>query len=285
MQEISFFHTNFTFNHSKLFDLSVSFRRDGFSFIIIDRDDEVLYASCFQPFDESLSHGDYLIACRSFLEHEAFSYSYKHVSCLFTTERITIVPASLCNQDDLRTILEFNHSLPDDEVVFSYPLINADSVLVYAVSKKLVDYCSERFGDFVNFPHSAPLLESSILHNKLEDSYSVFISLESSFFDIVILNRGQIIMYNTYSFTNINDYVYYVMNVFEQLKLNQMKTPVILSGKISKTSSYFDATCMFIKHVSLVQALPLHTKMMSVSPFNNIPYPLFYQLFTINLCE
>jgi hypothetical protein len=285
MQEISFFHTNFSYNHSKSFDLSVSFRRDGFSFVIINRDDEVLYASYFQPFDESLSQDEYLGACRSFLQHEAFSYSYKHVSCLFATEKITLVPASLCNQDDLRTILGFNHSLCEDETVFSYRLINADSVLVYAVSKQLVDYCSERLGDFVNFPHSAPLLESSILHNKLEDSYSVFISLESTFFDIVILNRGQIIMYNTFLFTNINDYVYYVMNVFEQLKLNQMKTPIILSGNISETSSYFDATAMFIKHVSLVQALPVHTKMMSVSPFNNIPYPLFYQLFTLHLCE
>ncbi|MFO7869666.1 MAG: DUF3822 family protein [Bacteroidales bacterium] len=286
MQNITFFHSNFLYSQTDSYHLSISFRRDGFSFIIVDRDADELQASVFYSIDDSLSYDEYVEECSRFLNHEAFSYSYKQISCMYSSHHITIAPKSLCKQDDLRTILQFNHEIDKDESVYAYSLTNSDAVLVYAVSQQLIDMCRGRFEQsFDMFPHSASLLESSILHNKLEDGYSVFISLESSFFDIVILHKGNIIMYNTFSFANINDYVYYIMNVFEQLQLNQMKTPVVLTGRISKTSSYYEATCMFIKNVTIVQPLPLHAKMIARPPFTDISYPLFYQLFTINICE
>lgn len=283
MKDLHLVHTDFSYSHSDTYELSILFRQDGISFIITGQDYERLFAIYHESFDinSDKSNSAY---CNDFFEHEAFTYRYKKISCLFSTERITIVPASLYKQDDLETIFRLNHPLQEKESLVSYTFRNAESFVIYPVSQELLSLCTQKLGiDFQVYPHIAPLFESAILQNKHSEKTCVYISIQSTFFDVLILKGPRIALYNTFTYTNINDYVFYVMNVFEQLHLNPMQIPVILTGKTSP--SYIDATAMFIKHVETISQLPSHTKMIQQPPFTEISFPFFHTLFCSNLCE
>ena len=283
MKDLHLVHTNFSYSHSDTYELSILFRQNGISFIITGQDYERLYIAHHESFDLN-SHKTYNEFCNDFFKHETFTYRYKKISCLFSTERITIVPASLYKQEDFEPIFTINHQLQKKESLVSYTIRNAESFLIYPVSQELLSLCSQKLGiDYQVYPHVAPLFESAILHNKHTEKTCVYISIQSSFFDILIINGPQIILYNTFTYTNINDYVFYVMNVFEQLHLNPMQTSVILTGKT--TTAYIEATAMFIKQVETISQLPSHTKMIQQPPFSEIPFPFFHTLFCSNLCE
>lgn len=285
MQDISIAHTDFSYINSKLYDLSISFRRDGFSFSVWNSDSGNLMSVYFKTISDSCSEEEYNLECTKFLQHEAFSYSYSKTSIVYVTEKVTLIPAALYNTDDLEAYFSLNHTLRGNEIIETYKVKNAESVIVYALSKRLKNDCIDKFGaQVLFFPQTAPLLESSILENKLVESKTVFVSLESTFFDVIILEGQKVVMCNSYDFTNVNDYVYYLMNVYEQLGLNTLKDKVVLSGRISRTSSYYDATKMFIKNTEIKVPLPTQQNILQ-TPFNQISFPLFSQLINLRLCE
>lgn len=286
MQDIFITHPDFSYSHTNTYELSIAFRPDAISFIISGKDYEQIFAAYYKEIESYTNHEEYIQACEAFFAHEACKHNYKKTSCVFFTERITIVPASLFSLDDLPTIFSFNHVLSEKESVLSYKITNADSFLLYPVHKQLLALCTKNLGiDFQTYPQSAALFEASILENKHEAKPRVWISLESSFFDIIVLQGPNVLLYNTFTFSNVNDYVYYVMNVFEQLQLNPMITPVVVSGKINPQSSYYEATSMFIKQVQIVEPYPSQKKHIETLPFTKLSFPLFFQLFSLRLCE
>ncbi len=283
MKDLHLQHIDFDYSLSETYELSILFRQNGISFIITKHNHEQLLTVHHELFDKNknTSYNDY---CKTVFQHKAFSYTYKKVSCLFSTERCTIVPISLYVQNDLETIFTVNHPLHDKEILESYKIKNAESFIIYPISQELHALCTQKFGANLHiYPHIAPLFESAMLQSKQSEKTQMYISIQKSFFDMLIVNGSNILFYNTFTFSNINDYIFYVMNVFEQLQLNPMQIPVVLTGRTP--ASYVDATEMFIKNVETISPLPSHKKMIQQPPFSEISFPYFYSLFCCNICE
>ncbi len=285
MQDISITHIEFSYTNALQYELSISLRRDGFSFCIQNKEDKNLLSVFFQSIDEEIPEEEYIKQCKKFLTHEAFTYSYSKVRIVATSLKATIIPQELFDENSAKEILDFNYSLNNTERVFSYNLKKSDSVIVYAYFSEILDVCNQLFSsNYSLFPQTAPFLELAIQKNIQEVQTKVYISLESSFFDVVVLKGTKILLYNKFDFTNVNDYVYYVMNTYKQLALDPITVPTELSGKISVGSTYFDATQMFIKNVSVAQPFSNSEQFLNV-PFKSVPYSLFEQTINSFQCE
>jgi len=281
MQDISIKHSKFSFINSKDYSVSISFRRDGFSFCIWDKLTKEVKELCYKPISDNLSDYQYQQESIKFLSNPSFSTPYKDVSIIIVSNRVTIVPNSFNTTESVKDIFTFNHEIKTGDIIMSQELKCSEDVILYSLSNFIKETCSIKFGKNVRFySQASPFIEAAFQHNI--NNTSIYISLESTFFDVLIIKNKTIKMYNTYTFKNVNDYMFYVMNIFEKFQLDQLNVPLYISGRISEDSSYLSATKMFIKDVNITPPLFKET---IVEPFNTISHALFSQHFNLSLCE
>lgn len=285
MQDIFYTQQDYSKQYTHLQKISISLRPDGFSFVIQAVDTEKLLAVFHKNIDATIQNLQYILALQDFFAHDLLQQTFQRVTIVYVSPKITIIPSALYSPDTLSLFFQTNHVLVPNEVVLHYKLKQTEGYLVFSIPQPILDVCYSTFGKQVYIiPQAAPFLESSSIQNKLLPQKQVYVSLENSFFDIAVLEGQKILLYNTFEYANNNDYIYFVMNVFEQLQLHPMEQKIVLSGIISKASHYYESTCMFISHVHIVEPSQSHKDFLQY-PFEHAAYPLFSNLCNVGLCE
>ena len=150
-------------------------------------------------------------------------------------------------------------------------------------NKKFTKLFNEKY-NYIKFYHqSSPFIENALIENKNQKfDYKVYIYNYVSFFDIIVITPQKLLFYNSFKYHNENDFIYFLMNVFEQLKLNPALTPVYLMGNISKLSDYYETLKKFITNIKFKK----NTNNFNYSyVFNQIPEHYFFNLLNLYQCE
>lgn len=284
MHDIFYIQPNFSKQHTAQ-RISISLRQDGFSFVIHAADSDTLLAAFHTTIPEPPTTLHYIEALQTFFAHDALQQSFERVSIVYVTPKITIIPSALFSAHTLSLLFETNHVLLPTESVLHYSLQKTDGYIVFAMPQTIIDACNTKFGTNIRIlPQAAPFLESGCIQNKLVTTKQVHVNIEQSFIDIAVFDGQKILLHNTFEYSNNNDYMYFVMNVYEQLQLHPMEHPLVLSGIISKASHYYESAQMFIQHVNIVEPSQSHKYFLS-HPFEPATYPLFSNLCNVSLCE
>lgn len=284
MQDIHYIDSQFQTHIQNKLALSISIRRDGFAFLILDKDLHKIIATQYTNTQHPFLESDYMSSLENFLQQDFLQNQFDSVSIIYVSNKTTIIPASLFNIEQLPLLYSTNQILEENETVYHYKSKNVESYLVYSIPNSIYSVCKTAMPTCEFFPQSAPILEFSILQNKPLSSKCVYISVENSYFDIIVLDGPKLMLSNSFEYTNLNDFIYYIMNVFEQLQLPATNTPTVVLGKISKASNYYTSLQMFIKNISIV--VPLSSQQyLTEYPFNNASFPLFSAISNLSLCE
>jgi len=269
MQDISFVSESYSKRKPKDCRLSISIREDGFSFLIVHKREILAYSYVRAPkqtIEESF---------KNFLAQDILRQTFQAVSVIIVTPSFTFVPKKFYDDSMLQSYVSLNFPENERDSFITYESIETDVVVLFPIPLKLWGLCRTAFKaqDVVSYvPQVAPLLE---LHCK-ERKDKLVISVENSFFSALYVKSKEVRFCNAFSFSTVNDFTYYIMNIYEQLHLNPLETPLELSGKISAGSPYFKALQVFIKHVSMVDASDYPA---------TFPLTLFYNHCHIALCE
>lgn len=171
----------------------------------------------------------------------------------FASNQTTIIPESFFNEESYTDLFHFNFLEDKNKNIKFYHLNKEKLYVLFDINKELLSYFDNNFNNYVLIPHAATFIQTNlkkaIVH---EDEFSdkIFIQIFNDFFDIMYVKDKALKFYNTFSYNSSNDILYYILNVFEQLKINQEKTEVILSGLIKKDSATVLNLKKFIKFVN-----------------------------------
>ena len=269
MQDLHFVSEDYTKRKPKDYRLSISIRRDGFSFLIVHKDDVKAF-SYITVDDETREE-----QLQKFLNQDIFKETFGAVTIIIVQPNLTLVPKKLYDDSMLEQYAELNFPHSETESVITYETMNSDCVVLFPIEKSVWSLCRLVFKnqEMVSYvPHVAPLLEIGAKNRKEK----LYISVESNFFTALYVKHKDIRFCNSFEFKNVNDFMFYLMNIVEQLKLDPVEIPVEIFGKMSENSSYFSAIRLFIKNASVAS-----------SPKTNVafPYSLFYNHCNIALCE
>ncbi|MCQ2959968.1 MAG: DUF3822 family protein [Bacteroidales bacterium] len=269
MQDLIFVSEDYNKRKPKDYRLSISIRRDGFSFLIMYKQQVLAYSYT------TVSEENRKTAFKSFLEQEILQEKFAAVTFIIVTPKFTLVPKKMYDDSMWELYSDLNFKKSDSESVISYESENSDVVVLFPIETDFWALCRTAFKEqhVVSYvPQVAPLLEKNIKTRQEK----LCISVESSFFTAMLVKGKKLMFCNSFEFSNVNDFLFYVMNIVEQLHLDPQSLQIELSGKISGKSSYFSAIQMFVKNVSMVEN-DLKTK--------NFPFSLFYNHCNIALCE
>jgi len=285
MHNISLIDETLDKNLTANYNLSIQVSLDGFSFCIKDlirnkyivlkhidfSDDEVSYASLFDKINECFNN------------EELLNKTYKSSQFCFVTQKSTLVPASLYQAENSNNIYNFSLELEKYEQINSDYLSSINSYNIYSINSDIYNLLKINHPNIKISHQASSFIEMLFANykNKLKQK-AIFINVNPLFFDVAIINQNDLLLYNTFKHKNEKDFIYFIMYIFEQLKLNPENDEVILMGDILENSNYHNILKKYIRQVRFEK--PTSDQIFSYT-FNSIASHIFLNLFNLNKCE
>ena len=273
---------NFDKNITTSYFLSIQLALDGFSFCVLDpiSNEYILFYHKNISINESL----FGVTDSEIANNEYLQLPYQKTFVLFQTKHNTLIPSSLFDEKQKEDYLNFcfNPNKYEEEITFSHKIKMADSYCIFSIPEKFSDLLSSKFSNVFYFNQTIPFIESALLNTTFNtDQHLVYINVQNSCFDIIIIAGNNLKLHNTFNFHNKKEFLYYTLLVFEQLKLNTHTSHIYLSGRVSKTDDIYSMLKKYIKHVEIANESK-HFKFAAV--FKQVSLVNHINLINIPLC-
>jgi len=139
-------------------------------------------------------------------------------------------------------------------IFISEKALHADfnkGVNVYVPYVNINNYIYEKFGAF-NYKHfSTVLIENLLLEEKNNTNAKMFVHVETTHFEIIVVQQGQLVLYNSFEFKTKEDFIYYILFTAEQLNLTPDTLQLVLLGLINANDTLYNIAYKYIRHVHI----------------------------------
>ncbi|MDN3618042.1 MULTISPECIES: DUF3822 family protein [Polaribacter] len=244
-----------TVTHSKDTKLSIQFNLDGFSFCIINNTTkETNYFSEYVFKEKQLTPENLLKKIEEIFKTDIhLQKDFSSVLVIHQNNLFSLVPNQYFSEDVLSEYLNFNiKTLATDFIAYDdIESINAKNVYVPYVN--INNYLFQNFGEFEYQHHLTILIEKLISANNSDDK-KVFVNVSKENYDIVVLENKQLQFSNSFNFQTKEDFIYYILFTFEQLKLDVEKIGLFFTGDIEPESEIYKITYQYIRNVSFLES-------------------------------
>ena len=165
----------------------------------------------------------------------------------------TLVPQALFDEDELKTYLSFNHPIEDSsQFKFHFTkLESVEAVAVFAIPRSMEFMLKAKLPPYQLIHFSSPIIESLGIEKMKQNE--LLIHVQTDQFEIVHAPNGKLKFFNSFQYQSKEDFIYYLLYVMEQLKLEQESTKLILVGEIEKESAIYKLLYTYINEVAFGQ--------------------------------
>jgi hypothetical protein len=280
MPFLELFDETLDINSTENYDLSMQISQCGFAFTLLDsiRNKYILLRSS-EPDENKYFSSEQIIDIIG--KDDFLSKKYRKVSIIFPTPKFTLVPAPLFDPAKKEEYFSFNLVKDDGDVVFSNRIADPDSYIIFSVPLQYSEIRERLFPSVHPFHHTKPLLTQISHTSKGSTGHYIHLHIEKEFFNLFIYDRGSLVFSNTFKFRNINDILYYVLNVFRSKELSNEET-IFFSGESERFDEIWSAFSQYIHNLKF--SVPSGNYTFSYV-FNDIALQRFINLFTVSNCE
>lgn len=234
-------------------ELSIQVNLNGLSFCILNRTSNTIEFLKHIPFEQKLTPSDALNRLKAEMSsNTVFSDEFDSVMVIHQNELSTLIPKDLYDDKQKADYLKFNAKILKTDFITHDEIAVNNSINVYIPYVNINNYIFETFGEFI-YKHSSTLLIDTVLQriNKTEDS-EIFIHVNNSTIEVLAIDKGQLQLFNVFEYHSKEDFIYYILFVFEQLKLDTETAKVVLSGRIKKDDELYTILYTYVRHVEFI---------------------------------
>lgn len=220
-------------------------------------------------------------------ENPFLQIQYQSINIAFVNDRATILPNAIFNKSELATYHQFNFVKQSEDVFFHDSFTNIAAQNVFAIPDYLINSFSEvnnkRICHF-----STSLIEASLLYAKSTNALSlVDVHVLPNSFQILIIKNQQLALYNSFDYQTSEDFIYYLLFVLEQQKIDNKQASIRLLGEVEKNSTIYNLLYTYINEVTIVpkRALMKDVPLKLSYVFDDINAAYYYSIFQQYLCE
>ncbi|MFL5765708.1 MAG: DUF3822 family protein [Bacteroidia bacterium] len=188
-----------------------------------------------------------------FGESKLTSHKYHHVTCCIAHELSTLVPSPLFEEDRKRMYLKFNSSLEGNELILVDEIRSLDAKNVFALPFSVKAKLDSQFPGIVYHHASSPLINSIVAENKNKDGKRMFVHVQGSHFEVVVIDNRSLLFYNTFKHFSPEDFIYYLLFVCEQLQLNPETIDTYLLGEVDKGTPIHTVAHKYIRKLKFAE--------------------------------
>jgi hypothetical protein len=213
-------------DHSEHLVFTLKVASDHFSFSLYDPvTDGSYFYSKILPERESDAFSSFK---QFFFDNPFIASSFRKVYIINGYPEFTFVPEVLYKEDDIESLFEFNMSDSTGKIL-SQKLRTPSMVILHKMPEEVYQFLNRSFTDVKFVHHLSPLIV--YFQNKSKTLASQFVvNLNDKRLDILCFSQGNFILGNSFQVSRIQDVVYYVLFTWKQLKLDQIKDYIYITG-------------------------------------------------------
>ena len=178
-----------------------------------------------------------------------FLGEFKQVQVMVGSQPSTLVPTVLFDEDNQADYIDFMTSKSSDSKVLTDHLNSIDSKNIYNLPSELVQKLNDYFPNAKLIHASTNFIESIISKHKNEEGIMSFVNINSSTFDLIVSEGKKLHYNNSFDYTSDEELLYYLLFVFEQLKLNPESCSLTIFGNLNSKSDLFGLIRKYIRNV------------------------------------
>ncbi|MEG9326316.1 DUF3822 family protein [Salinimicrobium catena] len=172
----------------------------------------------------------------------------------YSNELYTLVPQKFFDEKNASDYLKFNTRILETDYV-AHDLIEPPGIVnVYIPYTNINNFFFEKYGEFEYRHCITTLAENFIKESTSEDQKTkVFVNCYPRGYDIVVVKKGQLLLTNSFTCHTKEDFIYYLLFTAEQLELDPNEFELILVGKITANSDYYQIAYRYIRNISFLK--------------------------------
>ncbi len=231
-------------------ELSIQLSLNGLSFCILNSDTNTIGSLKHFELEKRQTPFELLDTLKHIFNTESITgHAYDKVTLVYVNELSTLVPKALFNENAMADYLKLNAKiLKTDFITFDDIAIN-DTVNVYVPYVNINNYIYEVFGCFTYKHFSTILIEQLLKVEKHSNDSKLYVNVFKTHFEIVAIDKGSLLLYNSFTYNTPEDFIYYVLFTIEQLQFNPETIPLILLGNIQKDDVLYGILYRYIRDV------------------------------------
>ncbi|MDY0098768.1 MAG: DUF3822 family protein [Bacteroidales bacterium] len=206
---------------------------------------------------------------------------YKKVNIITPSAKMTLVPEPLYSSERIQDYYTFNHLIEDGDIILENKISDPDLYVIFSFPRRITEFLSAHFTGVKFLHHINPLLKHLSGLRKNITGYCIQLHIEKGFFNLVILDRNTLRFCNTFSFSNVSDILYYVLNVFKKLDIDQNET-IYISGSCFRYDDLYSGLSAYIGNLRYSEP---SEKYSFSYVFNEAVIHRYLNLFTTPDCE
>ncbi|MES2730528.1 MAG: DUF3822 family protein [Bacteroidota bacterium] len=211
---------------------------------------------------------------------------WKSVRVAVRDQVFTLVPGSLFKKENLSQYLNLvkDGTTAESNKAHSFRHPSSDMVSIFSVDSRIAEWFGAAYpSKSIEFIHqTSAFIEGIIQSGDYSNFKSLYVYVENSYLTLVVTKEKKLEFCNTFFYASVQDFVYYVMFIMDELKLNPETSKVILYGTITHDSTIFEQLYKYIRHISF----GVKPKSLRFSyTFDEILDHQYFSTYNIYLCE
>ncbi len=253
MREFSLFNDSFSATKTTTYHLSILLSGMGYSYCVVDTVRAKCVAIKNVNFD-NVGEGDVFYKnVEDFLKHDSFlNKFYKSVDFIFQSSKSTLVPNALFDRKRLKSYFEFNQVLDEFEEIHYNKLERTEALNIFSIPSSITTLMVNQFPE-LRFYHQASIFIDNTLRKAKSVKSLVAVMVHDDFFDLAVCESGKLFLYNNFQYQNNSDFVYHILNVYQQLKIKPTEVGIHLSGDIEEHDQRFKILLKYIKEINFAR--------------------------------
>ncbi|MGQ9848221.1 MAG: DUF3822 family protein [Bacteroidales bacterium] len=155
------------------------------------------------------------------------------IRLIISNQSVHILPESFQLNDEKNELFKFVFGSESSDEIFTCKS-EYDTLIQFSINQYIKQIISE-MPQIKLYHHAHALIRlSSWMDKKYNYNSSIYIHIYQKYFEVVAKNNNQLILFNTYTFQNNDDVLYYLHWLIKNLNIDTKKNIFILSGWIDK---------------------------------------------------
>jgi len=163
-----------------------------------------------------------------FKEHPFFLYTYKKVYIVSANRHYTLVPEIVFLEKQKDDLMTFVFSSPEEKVLHQLQK-ELDIEVVFSIHTEIYIYFSHLLLVQPQFVHSiTPILSLCRKRNLSCFPKQLYVMMRDNIMDAVCFDKGALLFANSFNCNGSSDIVYYILYIWKQAGMDQMKDELFL---------------------------------------------------------
>lgn len=217
--------------------------------------------------------------------HVLLAGFWKKVRLCIKNQNFTFIPNSLFDKNKIVDYISFSSYFDEEkENAVMYKHLSTDAVNIFSYPKSIESFLQKKYPKikFETTHQTSAFIEGVIRDNKFDKGKNMFLNVDYDHIVITVIENKNLFYCNRFSFTSSEDFIYYIMFIYNELGLNPEEVKLNIFGEIAPNSPLYDAINKYIRHSSFGK----RPKFLNFSyHFDEVFDHKFFNTYAIHLCE